>query len=119
MLDYLNKMNNQNFDDRLIKLLEKEVLRERWKKKFRITGTIIKKRTSKKGSFIFTVKTIKSEYDIVVPQHKKDEFESSKHIKEGDTIKAIGDMQAGGIIFCDNIKKLNKDPIRNQMKLVN
>ena len=101
-------MIQQNFDDRLLKLLEKEVLKEQWKKKLKISGTVIKKRTSKKGSFVFTVKTRKSEYDIVVPQYKKNEFESINNINEGDVVKVIGDEQVSGIIFCDRIEKLNK-----------
>lgn len=106
----------QNFDDRLLKILEKEVLKEKWKKKVRITGTIIKKRTTKKGSLMLTVKTRKSEYEIVVPQYKKELFELAKSINDGDIIKVIGDKQVGGIVFCDVIKKLDKD-IEEQMKL--
>ncbi|MBI2647377.1 hypothetical protein HYW99_02780 [Candidatus Woesearchaeota archaeon] len=102
-------MLNQNFDDRLLRLLEKEVLREKWKKKLKIAGIVIKKRISKKGSFILTIKTRKSEYDIVVPEHKKDEFELAKCINEGDIIKVIGDKQIGGIIFCDRIERLSKN----------
>ena len=113
-------MTNQNFDDRLLRILEQEVLKEKWKKKVRIIGLVISKRISKKGSFVFTVKTKKSEYDIVVPQHRKEEFELANGISEGDVIKAIGDKQASGIIFCDRIKKLNKSNFdEEQMKLLN
>lgn len=112
-------MNNQKFDDRLLKILEKEVLKEKWKKKIKISGVVIKKRTTKKGSFAFTLKTTKSEYDIVIPQHREEEFELAKSINEGDLIKAIGDKQISGIIFCDRIKKLNKGNFdERQMKLV-
>ena len=75
-------MNEKKFDDRLIRILEKGVLKEKWKKKLRITGVVTGKRISKKGSFVFTIKTKKSEYDIIVPQHRKDEFELSKEINE-------------------------------------
>ena len=111
-------MNEQKFDDRLIKILEKEVLKERWKKKAKIAGVVIKKRASKKGSFVFTVQTKKSEYDIVVPAHRKKEFELAKNINESDTIKTIGEKQAGGIIFCERIEKLSKSSLdEKQMTL--
>lgn len=112
-------MNEQKFDDRLIKILEKEVLKEKWKKKARIAGLVISKRTSKKGSFVFTVKTQKSEYDIIIPEHRKYEFEIATKISEGDIIKAIGDRQASGIVFCERIKKMSKSSFNeNQMKLI-
>ncbi len=111
-------MNNQKFDDRLIKILEKEVLKEKWKKKARIAGLVIGKRTSKKGSFVFTVKTQKSEYDIIVPEHRKEEFKTADKINEGDIIKAIGEKQATGIIFCERLKKMSKSNFdEKQMKL--
>ena len=110
---------NKNFDDRLIKLLEKEVLKEKWKKKIRVTGIVIKKRISKKGSFVLTVKTKKSEYDIVVPEHKKEEFEMAEDVNEGDIVKAIGDKQISGLIFCDRIRKLSKSSLdEKQVKLL-
>ena len=113
-------MTGKKFDDRLIRILEKEVLKEKWKKKLRIAGVVTGKRISKKGSFVFTIKTKKSEYDIIVPHHRKDEFELSKKINEGDIIKIRGDKQASGIIFCDRVKKLNKSSFdERQMKLVN
>lgn len=113
-------MNEQKFDDRLLKLLEKEVLKEKWKKKARIVGLVIRKRASKKGSFVFTVQTKKSEYDIVVPEHRMQEFEIAANINEGDVIKAIGDRQASGIIFCERIKKLSKSSFdERRMKLLN
>lgn len=113
-------MNEQKFDDRLIRILEKEVLKEKWKKKIKVTGIVIKKRVSKKGSIIFTVKTKKSEYDIVVPEHRKEEFEIAASINEGDIIKAIGDRQASGIIFCERVKIMSKSSFdEKQMKLLN
>lgn len=111
---------NKKFDDRLIKLLEKEVIKEQWKKKAKLTGAVIKKGMTKKGSFMFTVKTRKSEYKLVVPQHRKEEFEIAGGINEGDTIKAIGDRQISGLIFCDRIRKLSKGSFdEKQVKLLN
>lgn len=111
-------MINQNFDDRLLKILEKEVLKEKWKKKAKISGMVMKKRISKKGSFVLTLKTKNSEYDIVVPEHRKEEFEIAKDINEGDMIKVIGDKQISGLIFCDRIKKLSKSSFdEKQVKL--
>ena len=101
-------MNDKKFDDTLIKTLQKEVLIERWKKKFRISGKVIRKKITKKGSFLFTLKTRKSEYDVVVSQLRKEEFETAKTIDKGDMIKIIGEKQASGIIFCDRIRKLGK-----------
>lgn len=105
----------QNFDDRLLKILEGEVLKEKWKKKVKIVGLVISKRMTKKGSIMLKVKTRKSEYDVVVPQYKQNEFEIAKDINEGDSIKVIGDRQVSGLIFCDVIKRLNVD--KKQMKL--
>ncbi len=110
-------MENIKFDDRLLKILEKEVLKEKWKKKARIIGVVQRKRVTKKESFLFNVKTLKSEYDIVVPQYKKEEFEIASNIKEGDTIKVIGDKQVSGIIFCDRIKRIGKNDKEKQMKI--
>lgn len=112
-------MNEQKFDDRLIKALEREVLKEKWKKKIRLAGIVVKKRVSKKGSFVFTLKTKKSEYEIVVPEHRKEEFELAKNINEGDMIKVIGDRQASGIIFCERVKKISKSSFdEKQVKLI-
>lgn len=111
-------MTDQNFDNRLLKLLEKEVLIEKWKKKSKIMGLVISKNKTKKGSFMLKVKTKKSKYDVVVPIHRKEEFDFAKNVKEGDTIKVIGDKQLSGIIFCDRIKKLNKSSFNEkQVKL--
>ena len=101
-------MSNQNFDDRLLNILEKEVLKEKWKKKSKIKGIVVNKKVTKKGSFMFTIKTKKSKYGVVVPIHRKEEFELAKNIQEGDIIRAVGDKQISGIIFCDRIEKLSK-----------
>jgi len=100
-------MVHQNFDPTLINILKKEVEREKWINKLRIKGVVIKKRITRKGSFMFTVKTRKSEYDIVVPKFRKKEFEIAESINEGDSIKATGDKSIG-VIFCDRIEKLGK-----------
>ena len=42
------KMVNPNFDDRLIRILEKEVIKEKWRKKIRIKGVVTKKNITKK-----------------------------------------------------------------------
>jgi len=110
-------MTKQKFDDRLIKLLEKEVLKERWKKKVKLSGSVIKKRITKKGSIVFTLTTKKSEWEVVVPQHRKEEFKTAKTVNEDDIIKIIGDKQISGLIFCDRIKKLIKSD-EKQMKFV-
>lgn len=102
-------MTEQKFDDRLLKILEQEVLKEQWKKKVKVIGIVTKKRISKKESLVFTVKTRNSEHDIVVPQHRKEEFEIAAKINEGDVVKAIGDRQVSGIIFCDRIKRITQE----------
>ncbi len=71
-------MNHPDFDGRLLRILEKEVEKEKWKKKLRIAGIVTNKRLTKKGSFMLTVKTKRTEYDIVVPMHRKNEFELAK-----------------------------------------
>ena len=112
-------MDNPNFDDRLIRILEKEVIKERWRKKLRIKGVVTKKRITRKGSFMFTVRTSKSEHDIVVPKHRKKEFELAEKINAGDSIKAIGDKNIS-FVFCDRLEKLHK-PVKydeKQSKLV-
>ena len=100
-------MNNPNFDDRLIRLLEKETEKEKWRKKLIIKGVVTKKKITKKGSFMFTVRTSKSEYDVVVPKHRKKEFELAEKISGGDSIKATGDKSIG-VVFCDRLERLCK-----------
>jgi len=117
ILDCLSKVEERKFDDRLLKILEEEVMKERWKKKIKITGIITKKRLTKKGSFVLTIKTKSSEYDVVVPQYKGDLFNSAKNINEGDSIKVIGDKQTNGIIFCDKIGKFSKE-YEKQLNLI-
>lgn len=110
-------MASHNFDDTLIRILEEEVEKERWKKKLRIAGIVTNKRLTKKGSFMLTVKTKRSEYDIVVPKHRKNEFELTKNIYDGDLIKAVGERNINAV-FCDAIEKLNKNTIKEkQIKL--
>ena len=112
-------METKQFDDRLVKFLKKEVLIEKWKKKFRAAGEIIKKRATRKGSMLFTIKTKKAEYDVVVPKHRKEEFELAKDIKEGIRVKIIGEKQASGIIFCDRIAKISRNSLNEkQIKLI-
>ena len=111
-------MNNQTFDNTLIKLLERETLIEKWKKKPRIKGEVIRKKITKKGSFMFTIKTTKLDYDIVVPKHRKNEFELAKNIHKGDFIKVTGERNMD-VIFCDRIQKLSKNVLKEkQIKLL-
>ena len=68
---------------------------------------------------MFTVRTSKSEYDVVVPKHRKKEFELAGKINEGDSVKTIGDKNIG-IVFCDRLERLHK-PVKydeKQSKLV-
>lgn len=117
ILDYLSEMQ-QNFDDRLLKILEEEVLKEKWKKKIRITGTVTEKKITKRGSFMFAIKTERNEYDIIIPKYKTDEFELASGISKGDVIKVIGDRQISGLVFCDVIQMLSKMGINeNQSQL--
>lgn len=110
-------MNNQKFDDRLIKVLEKEALKERWQKKLRITGEVIRKKITKKGSFMLTIKTRKYEYSVVIPKHRKNEYNMAKNTSEGEFVKVTGEKNID-IIFCDRIQKLNKYiQTEKQMKL--
>jgi len=102
-------MKEIKFDDRLLKILEKEVFKEKWKKKIRIIGIVNGKRITKRGSFVLNVKTPKSEYEIVIPQYKKELFNLAEEISAGCLIKITGDRQAGGIIFCDKIEVLKKE----------
>lgn len=109
---------NKKFDDTLINILKEEVIKERWKNKFRIKGIVVNKRMTKKESFMFTIKTPKSEYDVVVPKYRKLEFEIANNIDKGDSIKITGDKKIN-VIFCDRIQKLDKGISKGkQMKLV-
>ena len=66
---------------------------------------------------MFTVETTKSEYGVVVPKHRKLEFEVAKSINEGDSINVAGDRKID-VIFCDRIQKLDKGvPKGKQTKL--
>jgi len=105
------------FDDTLLKILEKEVEKEKWKKKARIKGIVVNKRFTKKGSIMLTIRARKLEYDVVVPQHRKEEFEVAQNIREKDFVSIIGE-KAINVIFCERIKLLNKDfSKQKQMKL--
>ena len=78
-----------------------------------------KKKITRKGSFMLTVRTSKSAYDVVVPKHRKKEFELAGKIIEGDSIKTIGDKNIG-VVFCDRLENLHK-PVKyneKQSKLV-
>jgi DNA polymerase II small subunit/DNA polymerase delta subunit B len=110
-------MDNKRFDDTLLKIIEKEVVKERWKNKFRIKGEVTNKRTTKKGSFMIAIKTAKSEYDVVIPKYKKIQFELAKNINDGDSISIVGDKKIN-VVFCDRIKILKKGlPKGEQTKL--
>ena len=113
-------MTNPNFDNRLMKILEKEVMKERWKKKLRVIGVVLKKKATRKGSYMINIKTKKSQYDVVIPQYKAEEFQIAKDINEGDIIKIIGDKQVGGIVFCDKIEKITKEKYNDKkLKILN
>lgn len=106
------------FDDTLLRILEKEVEKEKWSKKARIKGTVINKRFTRKGSIMLTIRAKKYEYDIVVPKHREIEFEVAQHIKEKDFVSIIGE-KAINVVFCERIELLNKDSSKQkQMKLV-
>ncbi len=111
-------MNDRKFDDTLIKILEKQVIKERWKNKFRMRGKVIDKKITRKGGYMFTVETAKSEYGAIVPKHRKIGFELAKNINVGDLIKVVGDRKID-VIFCDRIQKLDKGILKGkQMKLI-
>jgi len=103
-------MNSPDFNDKLLRILEKEVEKERWKKKLRVAGKVISKKLTKKGSFMFRVKTKRTEYDIVVPRHRKKEFELARDINEGDAVKVTGEKNIN-VVFCDRIENVHK-PIK-------
>lgn len=108
----------ENFNDTLLKILEKEVEKEKWRMKFRKKGTIINKRLTKKGSIMLTIKSKAEEYDIVVPKHRRKEFETAKNLGKDDCVSVIGDKKIG-VVFCERIKIISKEFLpKNQMKLI-
>lgn len=95
-------------DDRLIKTLEKMTTQEKWVRKARHKGEVIKKKLTKKGNILFVIKKPLYDVNVVVTKNRKKEFELAQSLKVGDVISIIGEKKVN-LVICDRLKKINED----------
>lgn len=101
---------------KLIETLERMKAEEKWKRKARHSGEIIKKNITGKGNIFFVIKKPKYDVNAVVPKHRRKEFELAKGLKLGDRVSIIGEEKIN-LVICDRIKKISKNIGGKQTKL--
>lgn len=110
-----------NMANALHQVLNQMLKQERWRKKPRIKGILVKISKTKSGSIKLTLKK-KDEYVVYVLKRNKNLHEKALAAKEGDVISAAGRYWLGKMICekLDNLGKGNKkyfDSTEKQTKL--
>ena len=96
------------FDDTLLRILDKEVAKEKYEKQAKVKGTIKEKKYSKNNNIILIIgKSNKDEEAVLVNRNRKDMFKLAEKLKANDEVYVRGDRNVN-IIFCDELKIINK-----------
>ena len=67
---------------------------------------------------MITIQSRNREYDIVVPRHRKKEFETAKNLGKDDCVSVMGGKKIC-VVFCERIKIISKESLpENQTKLM-
>jgi len=99
-------------DNALIKTLDKMAVQEKWIRKARHKGEIIKKKPTKKGNILLVIKKPMYDINVVVPKNREKEFELAQNLKVGDSISVIGEKKVN-LVICDRLKRI-KDAERGE-----
>lgn len=54
---------------------------------------------------MITIKTKKNEYDVIVPQFRKEEFGVVEEVNKGDFVSVVGERSMN-VVFCKRFKNL-------------
>lgn len=93
-------------DNTLIKTLDKMATQEKWIRKARHKGAIIKKKLTKKKNVLLVIKKPEYNINVVVTKNRKKEFELAESLKVGDNISVVGEKKVN-LVICDRLKKIN------------
>lgn len=95
------------FDDRLLKILEKETAKERLEKQAKIKGIVKEIKYSKNNNLILIIETSRDEKAVLVNKNKKKLFELAEKLNKNDEIYTRGDRSVN-IVFCVELKLIKK-----------
>ena len=95
------------FDDRLLRILDEEVAKERLRKQTKIKGVVKDKKLTKNNNLILIIKKGKYEHAVLVNKNRKNLFEIAEKLKVNDEVYAIGDKGVN-VVFCDNLDLIKK-----------
>lgn len=95
----------------LHQILSKMLKQERWRKKPKLKGMLLKKEKNKKGNIKLTLKIKGSEAMIYILKRNKNLFAKAERAKEGDLLYIVGRKWLA-YYFCeklDNKGRANKE----------
>lgn len=95
------------FDNTLLKILDKEVAKERYEKQAKIKGTIKEKKYSKNNNLILIIETSRDEEAVLVNRNRKDMFKLTEKLNANDEVYPRGDRDVN-IVFCYELKIIKK-----------
>jgi len=100
-------LKNKMFDNTLLKILDKEVVKEKLRKQAKIKGKVKEIRYSKNNNIILIIETLRDEEAVLVNRNRKDMFKLAEKLNANDEVYARGDRGVN-IVFCDELKIINK-----------
>jgi tRNA(Ile2) C34 agmatinyltransferase TiaS len=95
------------FNDRLLRILDEEVAKERARKQAKIRGIVKDKKISKNNNIVLIIKKGKFEYAVLVNKSRKEMFDLAEKLKVNDEIYAKGDKGVN-VVFCDKLELVRK-----------
>lgn len=95
------------FDDRLLRILDEEVAKERLRKHAKIKGIVKDKKLTKNNNLILIIKKGKYEHAVLVNKNRNNLFEIAEKLKVNDEVYATGDKGVN-VVFCNNLELIKK-----------
>ena len=94
-------------DNRLLKILEEEVAKEKDRKKARVKGIVTNKKISKNNNIILIVNKTDYEEAVLINKNKENLFKIAENTGIGDLIYFEGERKVN-IIFGDKLEIVSK-----------
>src|SRR3989338_9871430 len=100
-------MIDRTLIDKLTEMVNKEKKVKEFKRRLRLKGKVMAKRTTKKGNITFTVIKEEEEFRFTVLRSHKERFALAEKLAIGKSV-AVEGIPKLGIIICTRLKLMDK-----------
>ena len=95
------------FDDRLLRILDEEVAKEKLRKRAKVTGIVKEKKRTKNNNLILIIQKSKYETAVLVNKNREELFNLAQKLSINDEVYCRGDKGVN-VVFADKLELVKK-----------